>query len=275
MQAEPTGTYRFYHLPGLPGVELVKGMNVTHSFPRHTHRDYCIGIIDEGFRRYLAEGRTETIGAGGSLWIHPDQGHACSPAGNQGHSYRMLCLEPGYFRRLFAAAPEKNLPNPLLFKAVVMEDPVTYNHLAILMTILERPGSLLEKESSLFHTLAPWVQDQDCPSRAAAGKEGKPIDTVRDFLESHYMENSSLGKLAELAGLSPYYFLRLFQRKVGLSPHLFQTQIRIQKSKQKLLQGESILDAALETGFSDQSHFTRFFKRMTGLTPGEFQNTQQ
>jgi AraC-like DNA-binding protein len=63
-------------------------------------------------------------------------------------------------------------------------------------------------------------------------------------------------------------------KKVGLSPHNFQTQIRLKQAKAKLLQGQSIIDVALETGFVDQSHFTRFFKRMIGVTPGEYMSSQ-
>lgn len=277
MKAENTGTYHFYHLPGLPGLELVQGMNVTHSFPRHAHRYYCIGIIDQGLRKYSAGGRTETIGAGGSLWINPDEVHTCNSADKKGHSYRMLCLEPYYFKKLFSKSAQaldlgENHRNTLLFKTNMIANRAIYNQLAILFAIIKQPGSVLEKESALLHSLASLIQGYEFLTNSPTRNESKVINAVRDFLETHYMESVSIEKLADLAGLSPYYFIRLFQNKVGLSPHHYQTQLRIKEAKRKLIQGEPIIDIALEIGFTDQSHFTRFFKRITGQTPGEYVN---
>jgi AraC-like DNA-binding protein len=278
MRAESTGIYNFYHVPGLSGVELVRGMNVIHSFPRHAHRYYCIGIIDQGLRKYSSGSRTETIGAGSSLWINPDEVHACNPVDKKGHYYRILCLKPDYFKRLFSGNArtldfDENRQNNLFFKTNIIKNQALYYQLAILFTTLEQSGSILEKESALLQSFACLLQGDGFLIHSPIKNESNAIYTVRDFLELHYMENVSIDQLVTLTGLSPYYLIRLFQNKVGLSPHYYQTQIRIKQAKRKLVQGESIVDVALETGFNDQSHFTKFFKRLTGLTPGEYQSS--
>ena len=73
-----------------------------------------------------------------------------------------------------------------------------------------------------------------------------------------------------VAGFSPYHLARLFHDETGLPPHTYLTQLRINRAKQRLQAGDPIADVAAATGFSDQSHLTRRFKRIVGVTPGQF-----
>jgi AraC-like DNA-binding protein len=93
---------------------------------------------------------------------------------------------------------------------------------------------------------------------------------VRHYLEAHYMDNPSLETLAQIAGLSPFHFVRVFRQATGLPPHTYLTQLRINRAKAQLQAGDPIADVAAATGFSDQSHLTRRFKRIVGVTPGQF-----
>jgi AraC-like DNA-binding protein len=90
----------------------------------------------------------------------------------------------------------------------------------------------------------------------------------RDYIKSHYAENVSLSELASFADLSRFHLLRLFRNQMGVPPHKYQTQLRITHARKLLRNGHSILKTAFETGFFDQSHFSRNLKRITGGTPG-------
>ncbi|MEG4942592.1 helix-turn-helix transcriptional regulator [Microcoleus sp. F4-D5] len=75
-------------------------------------------------------------------------------------------------------------------------------------------------------------------------------------------------ELAGIAQLSPYYFSRAFKQSVGISPHQYVIQQRVERAKQLLLQGNmSLYEIAIACGFTHQSHLTRHFKRLTGVTP--------
>ena len=89
-------------------------------------------------------------------------------------------------------------------------------------------------------------------------------------MDDHYADDFSLADLASRAHFSPYHFLRLFTACTGIPPHLYQQQVRIRQAKSKLLQGASLSETAVETGFGDQSHFSNVFKKMVGITPGEY-----
>ena len=98
------------------------------------------------------------------------------------------------------------------------------------------------------------------------------IKTVCDFLENNYMKNITLNDLSDLIGLSKYYLLRSFTKQKGISPYSYLETIRIGKAKNFLEQGIAPIDVALQTGFTDQSHFTNFFKKLIGLTPKQYMN---
>ena len=96
------------------------------------------------------------------------------------------------------------------------------------------------------------------------------LDVVRDFLRNHASEEVSLEQLSALSGLTRFHLCRAFRLKFGLSPHQYQLQLRINLGQKLLASGTEILEAALDSGFSSQSHFTRHFKIMVGITPGRY-----
>ena len=82
--------------------------------------------------------------------------------------------------------------------------------------------------------------------------------------------NISLDELAALSSLSPWHFLRTFRDETGLPPHAYLTQLRVRKAERLLRAGHSPSMAAAEAGFADQSHLTRWFRRIVGATPAAF-----
>jgi AraC-like DNA-binding protein len=95
------------------------------------------------------------------------------------------------------------------------------------------------------------------------------VGAAREYPDEHAYENVSLVALARTAGLSHFHLCRVFRRDVGLTPHVYQEQVRVRRAKE-LRQGVAIALAAVEAGFYDQAHLTRRFKRIVGVTPGEY-----
>ena len=105
---------------------------------------------------------------------------------------------------------------------------------------------------------------------APAIRNAQTVNHLRDYLEEHYRENVSIETLSQLSSLSPYYLIRCFRQQFGLPPHLYQRQVRLLKAKHALHTSQSLAAIANDTGFFDQSHFTRSFKRVFGVTPGAY-----
>src|SRR5262249_12303007 len=113
------------------------------------------------------------------------------------------------------------------------------------------------------------------PRRPARGHDGPlprgRLRAVVEYIEEHLDAGVSLDELAAVARLSPYHFARQFKRATGLPPHQYVILRRVERAKQ-LLQGGalSLAEVALHAGFLDQSQFCRHFKRLVGVTPGQF-----
>ncbi|MBD2075831.1 helix-turn-helix transcriptional regulator [Phormidium sp. FACHB-592] len=96
------------------------------------------------------------------------------------------------------------------------------------------------------------------------------MDYINDYLEREL----SLNELAAIAQMSQCHFCRAFKQAIGLSPHQYLIQQRVERAKQLLQQGAmTIAEVAITCGFTHQSHLHRHFKRLTGATPKTWLNS--
>jgi len=89
-------------------------------------------------------------------------------------------------------------------------------------------------------------------------------------LRDRLVSPPSLDELAELAGCSPFALIRAYRRHVGMPPHAFLTQCRIDRARALLAGGADVAATAFEVGFADQAHLSRQFRRHTGVPPGRY-----
>lgn len=109
------------------------------------------------------------------------------------------------------------------------------------------------------------------PEPVIQGLSRHQLKQVTDYIEHHLDQDLTLSELATIAQISPSYFSALFKQSIGLAPHQFVIQRRIERAKQLLRQGKaSIADIAHDLGFTHQSHLSRHFKRLVGVTPKAF-----
>ena len=102
------------------------------------------------------------------------------------------------------------------------------------------------------------------------GPLSPPIQIVLDFIEQNFAEPLALADLAALCGLSLHRFVTVFRNQVGIPPHQFVCRTRVRQARRLLRQGVPAASVAIDTGFCDQSHLSRQFKRHCGTTPGQF-----
>ena len=101
-------------------------------------------------------------------------------------------------------------------------------------------------------------------------RRGCPLDHILEYIDGHLHEPLSLTQLAELAGLSVWRFATVFRQRMGQSPYRYICRRRVERAQQLLSQGVPPARVAGETGFYDQSHLSRRFKSLCGMTPGQF-----
>jgi AraC-like DNA-binding protein len=116
-------------------------------------------------------------------------------------------------------------------------------------------------------------------TRAAPRKRSKlaawQLRRATEFIEENCLRNIRLEELASLTGLSQSHFSHAFKASTGVAPHQWQINARLDRAKSLLLEGEQPLTAiAAETGFADQAHFTRVFRKYLGTTPANWKRAQ-
>lgn len=160
----------------------------------------------------------------------------------------------------------------LQFSTVVVTDPPVAGAVGALQTEMCRADSALERQGLVLGLLRVLVARYSSVTAAPRKIQPEPLAVrrARDFIHANYADNVSLDDLSECSGLSPFHLLRTFRRVIGMPPHAYLRQIRVEQAKQLLAVGTPIAEAAAAAGFVDQSHLNRVFKRILGMTPGAY-----
>ncbi len=267
---------KFWREPQFGNLELLHARYITHAFSRHTHDTYAIAVIEQGAEEFAYRGETHVTPAGDIAIINPGEVHTGQAVDETGWTYRVLYPDPSILVQAACEASGRKQEIPY-FPTPVIQDQQVAQLLLRLHKALEGWNSKLEQDCRLLWTLAQLItrHADSRPNLKSVGNESHSVKRVRDYLEANYTENVTLEQLSAIANLSPFYLLRTFHKQVGLPPHGYLNQVRLVHAKCLLSQGWQISQVAQQTGYADQSHLTRQFKRMVGVTPGQYQYREQ
>jgi AraC family transcriptional regulator len=122
-----------------------------------------------------------------------------------------------------------------------------------------------------IHLLRNYCTTLPRLSSYADGLSAAKLTLVKDYINTYLDRDLKLTELSAIAQISPYHFLRLFKKSVGITPHQYILQQRIDRSKYLLKSTTlDISEIALRVGFCDSSHLTRCFKSILGKTPSQW-----
>ncbi|MCG8570921.1 MAG: AraC family transcriptional regulator [Spirochaetes bacterium] len=263
----------FQVLPEFDNMELLNATYITHSFTVHYHQEYCIGVMLSGAQETDYRHSKQVMPEGTICVLNPGITHTGRSYTQKGWTYRMLYPGIKLLKSIAAQISEKPMTIPF-FPELVIKDQELFIKILNLHMLLENPASSsLEKESALVSTLSQLLirYAEEKPEEKNYQNHSFHIHRVIEYLNDHFDQEISLGLLAQIAGLSPFYFLRLFKKATGLTPHIYLTHRKIESAKSFLKKGYPISEVAYLTGFTDQSHLTNRFKSISGITPGQFQ----
>jgi AraC-like DNA-binding protein len=268
---------KLWRPPELGGVELLRAHYVTQTFNRHTHDGFAVGVIEEGALGFYYHGENVIAPAGMVNLVNPGEVHTGHAATRGGWTYRMFYLDASLLQNAACEMTDRRESIPF-FREGVLCDETLAGALRTLHVGLETGQlSRLEVESRFLDVLTQLIgrHAEPKPILRPVSREPAAVKRARKYIEACYAENVSVQELASIARLSPFHFIRVFQKQTGMPPHAYLMQTRLRRAQALLDQGWRIVDAAYETGFADQSHLTKHFKRTLGYTPGQYRNSVQ
>ena len=248
---------------GLEGVVGLRANAMRHSYGRHSHEAYALGVIEAGVGGNRCRGADHFSNPGSIVVMNPGETHTGYSAGDAPLSYRMLYIPP---RALINALPE-NTAAPH-FQTICIYDRPWARQLQLLHRCLETSNDPMEKQARFYQTLRAFaVRFLHASPRAETGEESSAVRRIKAYLQANYARPVTIDALARLTQLNRAYLIRAFTKTVGLPPYAYLTQVRVEKAKHLLAAGLPPVQTALEVGFADQSHLNRHFKKLTGTTP--------
>jgi len=257
-------------IPDIPFARVVSGIDIINDFPRHIHSDICIGIITRGERIISVKRNSVLLHRDDIFIINSGEPHICTSPENTSHSYYVIILESGFIRDI--AQEIFGRRREVLFENFIQKDKDLTLRMNELIDSLLNSEMPMEKESMLYSFIEILIRyhsncEQNIPDFK---KNSRIIQKAKEHIDNNFREEISLAELSQISGVSPFHFNRLFCSEVGISPHSYLIHRRIERSKELLLKSGSIVEVSLEMGFADQSHFSRFFRKIVGTTPGNY-----
>ncbi|MEU9865086.1 AraC family transcriptional regulator [Streptomyces sp. NPDC047971] len=258
--------------PAVPGVtEVFHARFTEHAYPMHVHDDWTLLIVDDGAVRYDLDRHERGTPNGTVSLLPPYVPHNGSPATAHGFRKRVLYLDLTHLDEgLIGAAVDR--PD--------LVDPVLRRRVEQVHTALARPGDELEAESRLA-LIGRRLRAHLGPAPAAELAEGPDrgvrdpgiAQDFRDLLDTRLREGTTLQEAASVLHAHPAHLVRAFSAAFGIAPHQYLMSRRVGLARRLLLDGAPPGEVAASTGFYDQSHLTRHFQRVWGVTPGRYART--
>ena len=252
------------------GIEAYRFIGVMQKFPNHFHEYYVLGFIEDGNRYLSCRNKEYTIKSGDLILINPMDNHTCAQIDHQALDYRCLNITPEVMQKaVYEVTGRSFLPDFTTTVACQSEHVLLLKELH--QMIMEEQESL-QKEELFYFFLAQILESYTEKQPHAPAVISEQVQAACSYMDKNFAEPISLDHLAGITGLNKFTLLRSFTRQRGITPYQYLETIRVGYAKKLLEQGVPPIEAAAGAGFTDQSHFTKYFKNFIGLTPKQYQN---
>ena len=252
-------------------VEFLHAYYVQHAYPHHSHDYYVVSLIEKGRQSFTHKGTKYLTPPGGVILINPEAAHTGEAADPQGFEMRAFYPTMALMESVATELTGRHQGLPF-FKEVRVNDRWAANSLLSLHKAITQETDPLECESRVLWNLAQFIKRYADTrfTELPLGREKQAIQRARRYIEDCFAEGMTLNELAREVALSPYYLLRVFHAEVGMPPYAYLESVRIRHAQRLIKAGRALAEVAIQAGFSSQSHMTRHFKRIIGVTPGQY-----
>lgn len=222
-----------------------------------------IGVITGGAEALMVGGKNHLADAGSVLRLRPGQAHSNATVGAETLRYSVLYIPTNVFAQ-YCGVP---VGEALVFAGPVLRDAHLYEIIFHAHATLASAATGQFEQESAMNALVQASGVRSSDDAAINGYSSAVVEQARNYIDARFAENFGLGDLSRLTNVSPFHLVRVFKKAVGVSPLFYRNQRRLVTARRLLAEGHPTIQVALDLGYSDQSHFTRHFQRIVGVSP--------
>lgn len=253
---------------GLGDLELLTARYRDHAYALHTHDSYVFGVVVAGAEKLRINRQSYLAPAGSIIVVNPEDPHDGEKGCEAGWAYRTCYPRAELMREVAEDIELSYLP---MFSQGVLAAPdlagdfVQAHRLAVAGKVMEAETTMLIALRGLTRRFA----DRSGRNPSAGDSEAaRRFRRYRDLIEADLADTFELSDLAEMAGVTRFQVIRDFKRVAGMTPGQYLRDRRIRAASALVKTGMPLAEIAASTGFADQSHLTRVFKAIKGMSPG-------
>lgn len=247
-------------------LEAYRFEGIAQPFLNHFHEYYVIGIVEAGRRILSCKNREYVIEKDSIILFNPGDNHACIQSDGEMFDYRGFHISREVMLDLAQEITGKQeLPG---FSKNVIHDEEAVCYLRPLHEMVMQGRGGFGKEENLLFLFSLLIRNYGQAFDSCIPECRQEIEKACQYMERRFTERICLDEICSYAGLSKSTLLRAFTKEKGVTPYRYLETIRINEAKRLLSEGRAPIEAAIRTGFCDQSHFTKYFNQFIGLSPG-------
>lgn len=236
-----------YYISDDKSIEFVVTEDITTVFGLHNHTEhYVISFITKGEATLLYNNVCIVLKYGDTFIIRPYMPHSVKVEENS--QILSLCIN----KELFSSEST----NEIIQKVSTKFDKISAEN--------NFENRIKSELTDAIELIAESIGDERY-------KLSEDIQRVADKIAAKSSNIYLLDQLSEDVYTSKYHLIRKFKSKIGMTPHQLMIQVRVRKAQKELVLGGRLIDAALDNGFYDSSHFDKCFKKIVGISPSEYQ----
>lgn len=262
--ATPSSNLDWMHrAPHASGLDRIEAYFAGFAFDPHRHDTYAIGRTLFGVQSFHYRGSMTHSLPGTTMVIHPDETHDGRASSEEGFKYRMIYVEPALIQQILGGKPLPFIP------AGLTTDPRLFRASEVLLQSLDCPIDPLQEQDAMYD-VAQALSDASGVITSRKSFDYIAAERAREFIHSALGRSITLDEMADHAGRDRWALSRDFRLLFGTSPYRYLTMRRLDLVRTLLAQGQSLVNAAMTAGFTDQSHMTRQFRSTYGMPPSRW-----
>ena len=245
------------------GIEVIRAHFRGHAYDPHDHDEFLLGFTESGVQQFSCRRRVHRSTPGGAILIEPGEVHDGESPETGGFTYGMLYVP---MSRMRSEVESLGIALPG-FRATLSDDN------RVTAVIRRAFSAIYHHEGRLSRDLSMSILVctlQRVSLARMGGGLGPAVQRAQDLIHEEFVRDLSLADLCAASGLDRFGLARAFRQEVGLSPHAYLVQTRLKAARRALSRGVPAAAVAAETGFVDQSHLGRWFRRAYRLTPAAY-----